>query len=651
MANHVLEILDGDRAGDVLPVTERTLRIGRKPGNDLVLADEKTSGVHAEIVLEGDRHVLRDLGSTNGTFLDGKRVTELVLTPGDVVTIGRLRVKFRAEGDAANGDAGDLTVRRLDAGRLQRRGGSLGLVVALLIVGLGVGGYLWWQGQRGGADAGGGAKHQKPVLAVTGNKLLPAVAGCEGEDGWNLRAAGSGFQGSAHSHTGQGAFEAVRAEGADAADFAVLSLKDGLQVFAGRTMTIAAHLHTDGGALAGVRAVCFAANEQFPFRFRTGAALQAHDGWQRVEVVVAIPTGCDRLQVEVVAVLPTAEAVAGVDDVAVTEGGQAPAIEQTLAESSQTAIGTGSALAVRSTDADNLGTLLQILPDVVPPALQGLHDAGLCVLSDLGVQLACTAGERSFQVQASGGEGAAIESLQYVFPAAASGGLLVAAADEFLSAAAESEFTARRVLLGDRSTRAMLQFEAPLACRGRLGGGLYRLFVQSPKTELVLGFRSERQTADGLLREARTNQRDGHPGKAADLLRQLARTAPMDSERLAQAQAMRTELLAQQGDMLRQLQQDLDEASFFNTRGGFERVVAGVDKVTALFGENDLEDPAATTALRDAALAQLQKIDQAEQGAQRERLDKLATALASSEQTALAALVQQYVERHLPKPK
>ena len=101
MANYVLEILDGDRAGEVLPVGDAVMRIGRKSGNDLVLADEKTSGVHCEIAPEGDRLVLKDLGSTNGTFLDGKRVTEVVLTPGDVVTVGRLRVRFGAEGEDA----------------------------------------------------------------------------------------------------------------------------------------------------------------------------------------------------------------------------------------------------------------------------------------------------------------------------------------------------------------------------------------------------------------------------------------------------------------------------------------------------------------------------------------------------------------------
>jgi len=122
MANYVLEILDGDRAGDVLPVGDAVLRIGRKSGNDLVLADEKTSGVHCEIAPEADRLVLKDLGSTNGTFLDGKRITEVVLTPGDVVTVGRLRVKFRAEGDdaAAADDAGEFSLRKLDAASVSR---------------------------------------------------------------------------------------------------------------------------------------------------------------------------------------------------------------------------------------------------------------------------------------------------------------------------------------------------------------------------------------------------------------------------------------------------------------------------------------------------------------------------------------------------
>ena len=197
MVNYVLEILDGDRAGEVVPVAERPLRIGRKPGNDLVLADEKTSGVHAEVVLEGDRHVLRDLGSTNGTFLDGKRLTEIVLTPGDVVTIGRLRVKFRLQGEQAP-DAGELAVRRLDAGRLRGRSGSVGVLAVVLLVGLGAGGWFWWQGRQDAGDDPSAKAHSMAPVVVPGNKLAAAIAGCESEEGWLLRAGGcSGWLGGA----------------------------------------------------------------------------------------------------------------------------------------------------------------------------------------------------------------------------------------------------------------------------------------------------------------------------------------------------------------------------------------------------------------------------------------------------------------------
>lgn len=644
MANYVLEILDGDRAGEVLPVSDRTMRIGRKPGNDLVLADEKTSGVHAEVVLEGDRHVLRDLGSTNGTFLDGKRVTEIVLTLGDVVTIGRLRVKFRSDADGAVADAGELTVRRLDAARLQRRSGSVGLLAGLVVVGLGAAGWFWWQGREGAAaEEGGLGKHRQP-LVVDGNRLAANIADCEGEEGWNLRAAGAGFQTSTQAHTGRGAFESVRAEGADAADFAMLAAKE-LQVFGGRTMTIQAHAQTGQGASIAVRAHCFADKEATPFHFRTGTAFSSPEGWQRLEAVVGIPPGCDRLQLEVVAALPAPGAWARVDDVAVTEAGQAAVLDHKLTESGQAAIGNGTNLAVRSVNTENPATLLQLLPDQVPAVLQGLQRAGLCTLSDLGASVVCNAGERSFQVDAKGPDGSGLERLQLVVPAAAAAALLVAPGDEgFQSAAAESEFTARRLVLGDGATRAMVQFEQPVACRGSLGGGLYRLSMQTSRFEFVLGFNAERLQAGELLGKAARSQQAGRPGEALDQLRELFRTVPFDSEKLGNAHTMRGALLAAQAESLRAFQQDLDEASFFMTRGTFERVARGVDHVIELYGEHNLEDAAAAKALRDRALERLQQIDGAEQGAWRDRLQKLVDALKASNQPGLAEMVQKHIK-------
>ena len=173
------------------------------------------------------------------------------------------------------------------------------------------------------------------------------------------------------AHTGSGAFEARAETGEAAVDFAVLRQKEPLAVFAERTLTLAAHVRTSNGGQVALRAVLAAANEQVPFSFRTGTAMASHEGWTRLEVVVAVPTGCDRLLVEVAALLPGADASVFVDDVAVTEAGALAPLAAKLADGSQTALGTGTALAVRSVDTDNPAVLLQVLPDNVPAPLQG----------------------------------------------------------------------------------------------------------------------------------------------------------------------------------------------------------------------------------------------------------------------------------------
>lgn len=641
MANYVLEILDGDRAGEVLPVTDRALRIGRKPSNDVVLNDEKTSGVHAEVVLEGDRHVLRDLGSTNGTFLDGKRVTEIVLSPGDEVAIGRIRVKFR---DAAEPAAGaDLAVHRLDTRRLQRRGGSVGVIAALVAVVAAGGGYFWWQSQQSAAATTGAATQQRAPLAVSGNKLSAAVAACEGDSSWNLRAAGASFQPTSQRHTGSGALMAQRAEG-EAADFALAELQEPLQVYAGRTVLVAAHVRTSGNAKVAVRAVCFTANDTAPFRFRSGTTPVAADDWQRVEVAVPVPAGCDRLQVELLGLLSDGNAAAYVDDVAVTDAAAPAPLEQRLSESGQTVLGGPTALAVRSTEADNPATLLEIGPDAVPAALAGLQQAGFAALSDIGAKLECTAGERALAIVANGAT-----SLQLVFPGDAAGGLLVAGADgSFASQAGESEFTAKEVLLGDHATRALVRFDEPVACRGKLAGSVFRLAIGAGRCELQLGFRSERQQAEELLRRAKSAVGAQHPGEALDRLDELLAKAPHDSQTLAEASALRAQLLAQQGDELRVLVQDLGEARFFETRGGYVRIAQGLDDLIERFGEGHLEDAAGIKAVREQVDGAVAAIDRASHAAQRTRLVDLAKAFGEAGQAALATAVTDYVARELP---
>ncbi|TLM81252.1 MAG: FHA domain-containing protein [Actinobacteria bacterium] len=68
--------------------------IGRSPGADIVIADDFVSGRHAKITPAGDGALLEDLGSTNGTIVNGAKVGAPVsLGAGSVIDIGTVRLK------------------------------------------------------------------------------------------------------------------------------------------------------------------------------------------------------------------------------------------------------------------------------------------------------------------------------------------------------------------------------------------------------------------------------------------------------------------------------------------------------------------------------------------------------------------------------
>lgn len=69
--------------------------IGRHPGNELVLPDPGASRHHAEVICTDDGVVLRDLGSTNGTFVNGSPVREHRLRNGERIVIGQTAIEFR----------------------------------------------------------------------------------------------------------------------------------------------------------------------------------------------------------------------------------------------------------------------------------------------------------------------------------------------------------------------------------------------------------------------------------------------------------------------------------------------------------------------------------------------------------------------------
>src|SRR5947208_15441707 len=75
---------------------ERTT-VGRVEDNTFQIPDASVSSHHCEILLKGSDVVIRDLDSTNGTFINGQQITEATLKPSQILRLGQ--VEGRLEGD------------------------------------------------------------------------------------------------------------------------------------------------------------------------------------------------------------------------------------------------------------------------------------------------------------------------------------------------------------------------------------------------------------------------------------------------------------------------------------------------------------------------------------------------------------------------
>src|SRR5205823_2533048 len=72
--------------------------VGRGDQASVRLADAGASRQHARLEYDGQQVVLHDLGSANGSMVNGRRVTAVPLNPGDVILIGTTRLTFRTDG-------------------------------------------------------------------------------------------------------------------------------------------------------------------------------------------------------------------------------------------------------------------------------------------------------------------------------------------------------------------------------------------------------------------------------------------------------------------------------------------------------------------------------------------------------------------------
>ncbi len=84
-------IVDGVK---VIPLTQPVVNIGRRVENNLVIDDPRVSRTHAQLRAIKGRYVLFDLNSTGGTFINGQKITQSIVYPGDVISLAGVNLVY-----------------------------------------------------------------------------------------------------------------------------------------------------------------------------------------------------------------------------------------------------------------------------------------------------------------------------------------------------------------------------------------------------------------------------------------------------------------------------------------------------------------------------------------------------------------------------
>jgi hypothetical protein len=135
-----LYVEKGPGAGQLIPVKQGPLVIGRASACDLRLQHPSISRRHAQLMRTSERFVLRDLGSQNGTFVNRVKLTgDMEVRPGDEISLGNALLKLRAAGGApgkapeAHGPARTPTRMAMSLTRVALVAAAVGSAVAALL--------------------------------------------------------------------------------------------------------------------------------------------------------------------------------------------------------------------------------------------------------------------------------------------------------------------------------------------------------------------------------------------------------------------------------------------------------------------------------------------------------------------------------------
>ncbi len=689
MAKFVVQIVEGPSQGkrQILPSHE-ALVLGRKPECGFVLAeDDKVSGRHCELAFEKGILILRDLGSTNGTRVDGKKITEIPISHGDRFMVGRLMLEVFDEDLGSPSQQMSMEIDR-DLLEKSKKRSPMALLVLLLIVAAAGGGWFFLLREGGGA---GPRKREKAVIVVPGNKLDVAAGNLEQDAShWIPLVEGGEFQvmtGSSGAHSGKGYLLADLGGGEKGSlgpGFAGTVLGDPIPVQG--ALTAKAWVRTQGRVRVALRMLFF---DEKPERSRPGMAEEyegeedapvekerfqswpglvvgtrleeiAGGDYQALEVTSQVPPGAEWVCLAFVAVLApgvTDEADVRLDDLSLVSAdagtqGSVIAIKVRQLWSSSPGIMN---LRADSPPEETLSSLRVLPAEGSDPALEALGRLLPLPLTDLlqGVTLEKT--DRGATLKA---EGKAILVAQvgrdlleggYFFrtqvPVSEDKQIL---AYQRRSGAQETDNCASVYWQGGNRRLELVpaRLQTIRVQTGNHPGWVefYLPFAQS--MDIHLDFEVDVRQSQSLLSRALDAERKGDLGKALDLYQEVIQTRPFHEPSLTQAQTRRSKLLAGVRDRIEVVDLRFQEASELGYIGLLQDVLKIARKIEVDYNHHP-QILAALSNVRSKVDAQLASLQKASIETRAENLLEKVLALHKDGKPALAKLIFTFVETRL----
>jgi pSer/pThr/pTyr-binding forkhead associated (FHA) protein len=650
----------GELSGRRIDVQPPRLTVGRKASNHVVVGDGKVSGVHCEIAFEAGRPVLRDLGSTNGTFLEGKRIDEIALSHGDRVGIGEsiLVVAERGQPEPMlqrEEGIGEQTIiagpelRVVGAAEAARRAGggsgALALLGLLLLVGGSAAGGWYWYDQKQRQEATAAAPPASSNLLgdrwsfeSTDEVPSPLTAwNFGGGDSFSIggNAAASGAQGLSTRLSGAGA----TAELADP-----IAITGGGARFAVRAK---ARVSGNGRARLAIR---FGRLDDASYHLEQVVAAGSDATFTGLGGEVVAPSGADRVQVVLVAAGNDGEVA--FDDVELELlRAEKPAI---------TAVGAfelesfGMARQVRR----NAETLLRIQPPIARDPEGVAFEAGRFAAGDRlfvggGNEVALALTTSSDAKTASYGLTAEYDAARVasvVVPIELRGPLL----DHDVALLSDRGLEPFRdgfevdgvttLVAGKGPTRLRLRFDPPIELRGKRQDTVFAieavLAAASPRLSIVAqaDFQAEKVDAAKAAAEAERTYAAGDLGGTLTQARAIATTYPFDESALAAAETLRQKAERDADQLRRETAAAVERAKYLKSDAVYRAAEAQLAAAASRLEGLDL---AATLRAQAAELATERQARLAEREAARARLlvERIRTALAQSPPRKLVAAV------------